>query len=80
MLAAPWRRRSTPVAPAVLLSFLTRRPGNNAIRSEPWTDWQSWEGQGYHLVDEQGNAVPYQITDTHEALTKPSRWHYTPHF
>lgn len=42
------------------------------VEYEPWTDWQSWEGQGYHLVDEQGNAVPYQITDTHEALTKPS--------
>jgi len=49
------------------------QPTTQYVEYEPWTDWVSWEGQGYQLVDEQGQPVPYQITDTHEALTKPSQ-------
>jgi alpha-mannosidase len=49
------------------------QPTTQYVEYEPWTDWVSWEGQGYQLVDEAGQPVPYQITDTHEALTKPSQ-------
>lgn len=41
------------------------------VEYEPWTDWESWQEQGYNLVDEQGEPVPYQLIDTHEALTRP---------
>ncbi|MFN8442838.1 MAG: glycoside hydrolase family 38 C-terminal domain-containing protein [Caldilineaceae bacterium] len=47
------------------------QPTTQYVEYEPWTDWSSWEKNGYQLVDEQGQPVPYQITDTHEALTKP---------
>jgi len=42
------------------------------IEYEPWTEWQSWEDMGWELMDETGQAVPYQRVQADEALTNRS--------
>jgi alpha-mannosidase len=39
------------------------------VEYEPWTDWESWQQQGYGLVDDAGHPVNHQVIETHEALT-----------
>ncbi|MBK8050369.1 MAG: hypothetical protein IPK16_26655 [Anaerolineales bacterium] len=57
---------------AILLFNPAGQKATGYVEYEPWTEWESWEGLGYSLVDEQGEAVPYQLVDTHEALTRPA--------
>ncbi|MCS7222077.1 MAG: glycoside hydrolase family 38 C-terminal domain-containing protein [Anaerolineae bacterium] len=41
------------------------------VEYEPWTGWQPWDEGRWGLADEQGQPVPYQLVETHEALTSP---------
>ena len=41
------------------------------VEYEPWTGWQRWDAGRWGLTDEQGRAVPYQLIETHDALTSP---------
>ncbi|NOZ26885.1 MAG: alpha-mannosidase [Chloroflexi bacterium] len=43
------------------------------VEYEPWTDRRPWEAEGWGLVDEKGHPVPYQLIETHEALSTPRR-------
>ncbi len=47
------------------------QPVNQYIEYEPWTGWQSWSDGSWGLADEEGEAVPYQVIETHEALSRP---------
>lgn len=40
------------------------------IDYEPWTDWQSWDAEGWGLVDDAGHPVPHQRLQPREALTE----------
>lgn len=48
-------------------------PVDQYVEYEPWTGWQSWQDGNWGLADEEGNPVPYQIIETHEALSRPHR-------
>ena len=39
------------------------------VEYEPWTGWQSWTAGQWGLTDAGGQPVPYQVIETHEALT-----------
>ncbi len=44
-------------------------PLQQYVEYEPWTDWQAWTEGGWGLVDDEGEPVPYQMIETHEALS-----------
>jgi len=44
-------------------------PVQQYVEYEPWTNWQSWPENGWSLADDAGRPVPYQLIETHEALT-----------
>jgi alpha-mannosidase len=46
-------------------------PTTQYVEYEPWTGWQPWEEGRWGLTDEQGQPVPYQLIETHEALSSP---------
>jgi alpha-mannosidase len=54
---------------AVVLFNPGGEPLTQYVEYEPWTDWRPWAAEGWGLADEQGRPVPYQLIETHEALT-----------
>ncbi len=42
------------------------------VEYEPWTEWQSWTEGNWSLVDDHDRPVPYQLIETHEALSHPN--------
>ncbi len=49
------------------------QPFEDYVEYEPWTDGESWESGNWGLTDENGEAVPYQIIESHEALSREGR-------
>ena len=45
------------------------QPVRQCVEYEPWTDWQSWADGAWGLVDDEDRPVPYQMIETHEALS-----------
>ena len=44
-------------------------PVRQYVEYEPWTEWQGWTDGGWNLVDDEDEPVPYQLIETHEALS-----------
>jgi len=47
-------------------------PSSEYVEYEPWTEWQPWDVGRWGLLDEDGQPVPYQAVETHEALSGPT--------
>jgi alpha-mannosidase len=45
------------------------QPLQQFVEYEPWTNWEQWSDGGWSLVDDVGEPVPYQLIETHEALS-----------
>ena len=41
------------------------------VEYEPWTGWQSWDEGDWGLADDLNRPVPYQCTESREALSNP---------
>jgi alpha-mannosidase len=54
----------------VVLFNPSAEPVSEYVEYEPWTEWQLWVPNGWGLTDEAGRAVPHQLIETHEALTR----------
>ena len=54
----------------VVLFNPSAEPVSEYVEYEPWTEWQLWGPNGWGLTDEAGRAVPHQLIETHEALTR----------
>ncbi len=54
----------------VVLFNPSAEPVSEYVEYEPWTEWQLWAPNGWGLTDEAGRAVPHQLIETHEALTR----------
>ena len=44
-------------------------PLDQYVEYEPWTDWHSWRGERWSLMDETGTPVPYQLLELEAALS-----------
>ena len=48
------------------------QPVRQYVEYEPWTEWQAWTDGAWSLADDDRISVPYQLIETHEALSSPS--------
>ncbi len=47
-------------------------PLDDMVEYEPWTEWASWHGDRWALLDETGAPVPYQLQEKEAALANPN--------
>ena len=47
-------------------------PLADMVEYEPWTEWASWSGDRWALLDETGASVPYQLQEKEAALAGPN--------
>ena len=56
---------------AVVLFNPFAQPISQFVEYEPWTDWHPWQSGDWGLTDAENRPVPYQLIETHEALSSP---------
>ena len=62
----------------IVLMNASDRPFDGPLEFSPWLDWQAW-GAGWHLLDETGSPVPYQILASEALAGKIVNLHFSLH-